>query len=109
MKDKFINELLIILQKFIPNIDIQNPIIKYHINALRRTTYFPNLLFSLQCLFQIYNCQSNFNECLKEIYALQIKYSDIKHETLKSIKIDLSADISIPSIESLIYYFNCFR
>ena len=103
MSEMFTNELTVILKKYIPNIDIQNPIIKYQIELLSIRIYdISNLLFPLKHIFQINDCKNNFLECLKEIYSLNLKYSEIPNEVSKSIEIDLSAAISIPQIASFI-------
>ncbi len=103
MSEKFTNELLIILKKYIPNIDIQNPIIKYQIDKLGIENYdILELLFPLKSIFQINNCNNNFIECLKEIYTLILKYSELLNRTSKNIEINLSTAISIPQIESFI-------
>ena len=75
MSEKYTNELIFILKKYIPNIDIQNPIIKYQIDRLIiKISYISNLLFPLKSIFQINNCKNNYSECLKEIYSLYLKY-----------------------------------
>ncbi len=103
MSEFFTNELILILKKYIPNIDLQNPIIKYQIDSLIiKISYISNLLFPLKSIFQINNCTNNFNECLKEIYLFQLKNSEMLGETSKCIEIDLSAAISFPQIESFI-------
>ncbi len=110
MSEKFTNELTLILKKYIPNIDLQNPIIKYQIDKLSIEIYdFYDLLIPLKSIFQINKCKNNFIECLKEIYSLHLKYSEILDETSKCIEIDLSAALSIPQIESLIINFISFR
>ena len=106
----FYDEFLEILKKYIPNIDTQNPIIKYQINALIiKTSEISDLLISLKSIFQINNCKNNFIECLKEIYSYHLKYSEILDVTSKCIEIDLSAPLSIPQIESFINNFISFR
>ena len=103
MSEKYSSELVLILKKYIPNIDIQNPIIKYQIDKLKIKTYdIYDILFPLKSIFLINNCKNNFIECLKEIYSLHLKYSEILNETSKSIEIDLSAALSIHQIESFI-------
>ena len=103
MSVKYTNEVTLILKKYIPNIDIQNPIIKYQIDKLKtRIYYIYALLFPLKNIFQINNCKNKFIECLKEIYSFHLKYSEILYDTSKSIEIDLSASVSIPRIESFI-------
>ena len=100
MSEKFTKEVTIILKKYIPNIDIQNPIIKYQIDKLKIKIYdIYDLLFPLKIIFQINKCNNTFIECLKDIYTLHLKYSKILSKTSKCIKIGLSAAISIPQIE----------
>ncbi len=106
----FTDYLLEIIRKYNPNIDIQNPIIKYLIDKFKiKISDISDLLIPLKSIFQINNCKNNFIECLKEIYSLYLKYSDIPNKTSKSIEIDLSAPLSIPQIESFINNFISFR
>ena len=108
----FTDQLLEILKKYIPNIDIQNPIIKYLIDKFKiKISDISDLLIPLKSIFQINNCKNNFNfiECLKEIYSLHLKYSEILHQYSKFIEIDLSAALSLPQIESFIINFSSFR
>ena len=105
MSEKYTDELILILKKYIPNINIQNPIIQYQIETLNIEIYdISDLLIPLKSIFQINNCTNNFNNCLKEIYSLFLNYSEILNitSTSKSIEIDLSAALSIPQIESFI-------
>ena len=107
MSEKATKELTLILKKYIPNIDLQNPIIKYQIDELKTWIFvISNLLIPLKSIFQINNCTNNFNNCLKEIYSLFLNYTEILNitSTSKSIEIDLSAALSIPHIEG--YKFN---
>ena len=101
----FTDQLLEILKKYIPNIDIQNPIIKYLIDKFKiKISDISDLLIPLKSIFQINNCKNNFIKCLKEIYTLHLKYSDVLDKTSKCIKIDLTSAISIPKIESFVVY-----
>ncbi len=69
-KDKYFQTI----KKYIPNIDKQNPIIKYQIDELIRWIYdISYYLIPLKSIFQINNCKNNFIECFKEIYTLRIK------------------------------------
>ena len=103
MSEKFTNELILILKKYIPNIDIQNPIIKYQIDKLIiKISDIYDFLIPLKSIFQINNCKNNFIECLKEIYSLHMKTSEILYQSSKYIGIDLSAALSMPQIESFI-------
>ena len=107
MSEKYTDELILILKKYIPNINIQNPIIQYQIETLNIEIYdISDLLIPLKSIFQINNCTNNFNNCLKEIYSLFLNYSEILNitSTSKSIEIDLSAALSIPQIESFVVY-----
>ena len=105
MSEKFTNELTLILKKYIPSIDTQNAIIKYQIDLLSIKPYdIYDLLIPLKSIFQINNCKNNFSNCLKEIYTLHLKYSDVLDKTSKCIKIDLTSAISIPKIESFVVY-----
>ena len=101
--DKFLQDLMLILKKYIPNIDLQNPIIKYQIDKLNTNIYdISDLIIPLKSIFQINNCKNKFIECLKDIYSLHLKYSERLHRASKRIVIDLSAALSIPQIESFI-------
>ena len=103
MSVKYTNELTIILKKYIPNIDIQNPIIKYQIDKLKIKFFdIYELLVPLKSIFQINNCKNNFNNCFKDIYTLHLKYSEKLDDISKYIEISLSAALSIPQIESYI-------
>ena len=103
MSEFFTNELILILKKYIPNIDIHNPIIKYQFDTFNIKHYeISKLLIPLKSIFQINNCNNNFIECLKEIYTLILKYSELLNRTSKNIEINLSTAISIPQIESFI-------
>ena len=106
----FSNQVLFILKKYIPNIDIQNPITKYQIDKLKiKISDIFDFLIPLKSIFQINNCKNNFIECLKEVYSLYLKYSEIIDRNSKCIKIDLSAALSLPQIESFIINFSSFR
>ena len=105
MREKFTNELTIILKNYIPNIDIQNPIIKYQIDRLKtKNCDISFLLITLKSILQVNNCKNDFIECLKQIYTLHLKYSEILYETSRSIEKVISGGLSIPQIESFI---NC--
>ena len=110
MSEKYTKKLILILKKYIPNIDIQNPIIKYQIDKLiTRISDIYDLLIPLKSIFQINTSNNNFIECFKEIYFFHLKYFEILDRTSKNIEIDLSSALSIPQIESFSTCFIFFR
>ena len=96
-----------ILKKYIPNIDIRNPFIKYQIGNLKiMFSDISELIVPLKSIFQINNCKNDFIECFKKIYSLHLIYSYSFKETSRCIVINLSSAISIPHFESfIIFYF----
>ena len=102
-KRKGTDELLEVLKKYIPNIDLQNPIIKYHFDKLKnKISDISDLLVPVKSIFLINDCKTKFIECLLEIYSLHLKYSEKLDDISKYIEISLSAALSIPQIESYI-------
>ena len=83
MENEFNNEILNILKEYLRDIDITTPKIAFQIDNLKY--YLTNkegcnisdIIYPLKVIFQSYNCNTNFIKCLKSIYVLHFKYSNL--------------------------------